>query len=245
MKKLLFLSIVIGSLPFYSGAGTKSPKEITGTAKVVEEVKACSEIFVGSVLAACLYGIVNDQVSARVCPEYFTQGFHRRNVEDFPEGWLKDTLLTTDSPTKLGLIWGVLGTWWMGAGLSVPIMASARIGSYPKLRMKDLVKPTGIALGAMGLYSLYEGIRGYRLAASGQIYMDRYLGTDDYLGIADGTPDESLNAFIANDYAHNAAYGGGVLAALGLSCWTIYARYKKYKDLQNHKHKLLTEKEVQ
>ena len=45
-----------------------------------------------------LYGVVHDQIAARLSLEYLTVG-HRR-------------LFAHDSPTLHGLAWGVIGTWW-------------------------------------------------------------------------------------------------------------------------------------
>ena len=50
--------------------------------------------------AAVLYGVAHDQVTARVCVEYFTIGHPR--------------IIATESPTVLGLAWGVIATWWVG-----------------------------------------------------------------------------------------------------------------------------------
>jgi len=36
-----------------------------------------------SVGAAVTYGIVNDSITTRICPEYFTQGFHRKSLEEY------------------------------------------------------------------------------------------------------------------------------------------------------------------
>jgi hypothetical protein len=49
-----------------------------------------------SVAAAIVYGIVHDQITARICIEYFTIGHPR--------------LIDSDSPTVLGLFWGVVAT---------------------------------------------------------------------------------------------------------------------------------------
>ena len=59
------------------------------------------------VLAAVLYGVAHDQVTARVCVEYFTIGHPR--------------ILATESPTVLGLAWGVIATWWVGLVLGAPL----------------------------------------------------------------------------------------------------------------------------
>ena len=48
------------------------------------------------VLAAVTYGVAHDQVTARVCVEYFTVGH--------------EPIFGTDDPTLLGLGWGILAT---------------------------------------------------------------------------------------------------------------------------------------
>ena len=55
------------------------------------------------VLAAVAYGIFHDQVTARVCVEYFTIGHEQ--------------IFGTDDPTLLGLAWGYWATWWVGVML--------------------------------------------------------------------------------------------------------------------------------
>lgn len=63
------------------------------------------------------YGVLHDLVTAHVCVEYFTVG-HPQLFE-----------FETDSPTLLALGWGVVATWWVGAGLGVPLALVARVGS--------------------------------------------------------------------------------------------------------------------
>jgi len=74
------------------------------------------------VLAAVAYGVVHDQVTVRVCVEYFTVG----HPPVFP----------TDDPTLLGLGWGVLATWWVGVllglGLAVAAAAARWYGYWPR-----------------------------------------------------------------------------------------------------------------
>ena len=66
--------------------------------------------FVGIVLfsiaAAVFYGIAHDQVTVRVCLEYFTIGH--------------PPVFKTTSPALLALGWGVLATWWVGLPLFMP-----------------------------------------------------------------------------------------------------------------------------
>jgi hypothetical protein len=92
---------------------------------MVESLKIC---FV-SICAAILYGVIHDQITARVCLEYFTV-FH-------------PPIFETQSPTLLALGWGVIATWWMGAFLGVLLAIAARVGSRPKLSAVNLLKPIG------------------------------------------------------------------------------------------------------
>jgi len=79
------------------------------------------------VAAAVVYGIAHDQVTARVCVEYFTIGH--------------PPIFGTDDPTLLAFGWGTLATWWVGLGLGVALAFVARAGSRPKRSAASLVRP--------------------------------------------------------------------------------------------------------
>ena len=83
--------------------------------------------------AAISYGIVHDQITARICLEYFTIGHPR--------------LIASESPTVLALFWGVVATWWVGLPLGIALAVAARIGGRPKLTATDLVRPLAKLLG--------------------------------------------------------------------------------------------------
>src|ERR1039457_4994451 len=53
------------------------------------------------VMAAVIYGIVHDQITARICLEFFT--------------FFPPPIFHTQSPTLLGIGWGIVATWWVGA----------------------------------------------------------------------------------------------------------------------------------
>src|SRR4051812_35844890 len=105
--------------------------------------------------AAILFGILHDQVTARVCVEYFTVG----HVNVF----------NTDSPTLLGLGWGVLATWWVGLMLGIPVAIFARAGGRPKLGWRELLKPVAILMLCADIASLVCGTAGYLAARAGWI----------------------------------------------------------------------------
>ncbi len=199
--------------------------------KHAHEAAEVGKIAVASVAAACLYGIINDQITARICPEYFTKGFHRAMVQRMSEGWLKSTLSTTKSPTILGLVWGTIATWWMGAALSVPITLAARVpfGKTPKLTMKDLIKPTAYAFGCMGITALAAGIIGYNKACTDPNFRNLFRHA------ANGVSEEALPSFIADACAHRSGYASGIVAGLALCGWIVHERYarKKVQDFED------------
>lgn len=63
------------------------------------------------ICSAIFYGIVHDQITARICVEYFTIGH--------------PPVFNTDSPTLLGFGWGVIATWWVGLILGLPLSLAA------------------------------------------------------------------------------------------------------------------------
>src|SRR3979411_1520576 len=96
-----------------------------------------AKIVLLSIAAAICYGILHDQVTARICVEYFTV-FH-------------PPVFPTDDPTLLALGWGVIATWWLGAFLGVVLAISARTGRRRKVAARELVRPVLRVLAVMAL----------------------------------------------------------------------------------------------
>src|SRR5262245_25580169 len=114
-------------------------------------------IIVLCIVAAVLYGIVHDQVTARVCVEYFTIGHA--------------PVFGTDDPTLLGLGWGVIATWWIGLLLGVPLAIVARAGQRPKRSVGSLLRPISVLLLVMAACALLAGILGWVLASNGAVVL--------------------------------------------------------------------------
>jgi hypothetical protein len=145
-----------------------------------------------SIGAAVLYGIAHDQVTARVCVEYFTIG-HPRVIE-------------SESPTALAFAWGVLATWWVGLIGGVILAVAMRAGSRPKLPAHRVVRPLGRLLVVMGVLSLVAGLVGSMLASSGGVFLVEPM--------ASWVPKEKHVPFLADLWAHSAAYLAGFLGIL-------------------------------
>jgi hypothetical protein len=153
-----------------------------------------SAIIVLCVLAACGYGIIHDQITARICIEYFTIG-HPQILK-----------VPTESPTLLGLVWGIMATWWVGLGLGIPLAAAARVGHRPKRTVGNLVRPVVVLLAVTGTLAFFAGVVGYLLAAANGVVLSG--------PIAARIASERHAAFLADLFAHNMSYLAGSLGGL-------------------------------
>jgi hypothetical protein len=144
------------------------------------------------VIAAVCYGIAHDQVTARVCVEYFTIGH--------------PPVFGTDDPTLLGIGWGIIATWWVGLFLGVPLAVVARAGSRPKRSVGSLVLPVGWLLAVMAMFALASGLTGWLLARSGTIFL---VGP-----IANELPTDRHAPFLADLWAHSASYLVGLVGGI-------------------------------
>jgi hypothetical protein len=156
------------------------------------------------IVAAIVYGVLHDQVTARVCVEYFSIGH--------------PPVFHTESPTLLAFGWGVIATWWVGLMLGIPAAIACRIGSWPKLNAVDLIRPVFYLLIVMALGSLAAGIAGYLTARAGGVWLLEPL--------ASMIPAEKHVAFIADLWAHLAAYGVGFFGGIVVCLWVVLRRRK-------------------
>jgi hypothetical protein len=149
------------------------------------------KIWALTILAAVLYGLVHDQITIRVCPEYFTV-YHQ-------------DIGLSDNLTLLALAWGVIATWWMGAILGLPLALVSRAGSLPKFSARQLLKPVGVLLGVMGISALIAGFYGYYQPGAS------IFGND--------LTEMNHRRFTADLFAHNISYFIGAWGVLVLCAW--------------------------
>jgi hypothetical protein len=162
-----------------------------------------------SIIAAVIYGIAHDQVTARVCVEYFTVGH--------------PPVFGTDDPTLLGIGWGVIATWWVGLLLGVPLAIAARAGPRPKRSVGSLVRPVAWLMAIMAVCALAAGTTGWILARRGAVALAGPM--------ARSLPRDRHVPFLVDLWAHSASYlvgliGGMVLIAL---VWRSRARTEPRK----------------
>jgi len=156
------------------------------------------------VAAAMVYGILHDQVTARVCVEYFTIGH--------------PAIFRTESPTLLAIGWGVVATWWVGLFLGVGLALAARAGGRARLEIPDLLRPIAVLLASMGAISLVAGLAGYFASRAGWVWLVDPL--------ASRVPVEKHSRFLADLWAHNAAYAAGFLGGLLVCFLVLRQRYR-------------------
>jgi len=139
-----------------------------------------------------------------VCVEYFTIGH--------------PPIFQTESPTLLAFGWGLIATWWVGLLLGIPAALVSRFGSWPKYSAQLLLWPVAVLMITMGLISLVAGIAGYWYAEAGGVHL--------YGSIADRVPQHRHTVFLADLWAHLAAYGAGFVGGIVLCAWILIKRWR-------------------
>jgi hypothetical protein len=155
-----------------------------------------------SIAAAVLYGIVHDQITVRVCAEYFTV-FH-------------PPLLPVDFPAPLvALAWGVVATWWAGAILGIALALAARGGSRQKLGAGAMLPLIARLLAVMAVFAGVCGVAGFALANEHMVVPPPWV--QSHL-----TPARFPN-FMADWWAHTASYGSAFLGG-AVICVIVYRK---------------------
>jgi H+/Cl- antiporter ClcA len=145
------------------------------------------------VAATVIYGIVHDQVTARVCIEYFTVGH--------------PPVFGTEDPTLLGIGWGIIATWWVGLILGIPLAFAARAGSRPERSVRSLIRPVVGLMIVAALCAIVAGVVGWVLAHEGIIFLANDLASEKI-------PRERHAAFLADGFAHTTSYAVGFVGGL-------------------------------
>ena len=157
------------------------------------------QIVLLSVLAACSYGVIHDQITARICIEYFT-------VAHPP-------LFHTTSPTLLALCWGVAAIAGIGAALGVILaLVSQSRGAVP-YSVSSLGRSILVLLTVMVTSAFTAGAVGYQLSRQGFISFPA--------GLAGSIPANRHDRFMAVWFAHGASYLVG-LAGGALLCFLVW-----------------------
>jgi len=158
---------------------------------------------VGLCMAAMVaYGILQDQITARFCPEYFTVG--HQPIEGLHE------------PTLLGLAWGFLGSWWGGLFLGLALAGSSQLGSKPPLKLGQLAMPLLVLIVSVGTIAALFGVG----TASNANVLQVSIG-EPWASQID--PDRHRNMLVVAN-VHFGAYSSSILGSIVLCLWVARRR---------------------
>ena len=184
----------------FSGGGAN--RELRHSTHLAMTASRSLPIVLLCTLAAVAYGILHNQITARVCLEYFTIGH--------------PPVFSTDSPTLLALGWGVIATWWVGLILGIALAVASRAGRWPKLNASQLARPLAIMLCAVAIIALLAGVVGHTAAERRWVWLLEPL--------ASRVPADRHVAFLTNLWAHSASYIGGFLGGMTICAWALVRR---------------------
>lgn len=165
----------------------------------------CLKIFLFVSLSVIGYGIVHDQVTARICIEYFTIAH-------------EPTLVDSDSPTIVGLVWGIYSTWWVGVVFGCASALLAQVGPWPRVSFRQMLKPVGYLVLAIAIASLVAGALAFVLAEFGAIKLGHPMSV--------AIENSKQTGFLVDRWSHRAAHAVGLLGGSGICAglWLVRKR---------------------
>ena len=152
-----------------------------------------AQIVLLSMLAACGYGVVHDEITVRLCIEYFT-------VAHPP-------LFYTGSPTLLALCWGIAATVGLGAALGVILALVSQSAGAKPYPLSRLGRSILFLLAIMGASAFVAGCIGYVLSRYGLVSPPAELS----VVIAESERDRFMAAWFAHGVSYVFGLGGGAL----------------------------------
>jgi len=164
-------------------------------------------LLVLAVLLAGAYGVVHNQISYTVSPEYFT----RFKFRQFG-------LLDSSSPQRVrASIVGFLAAWWMGIPIGLLVGAAGFIHPGHRRMLRVTLWSFVVVICCTLLVGLIGCAVGYVRTASIDLadYRDWYLPPD----VID------LRRFLCAGYMHNSSYLGGILGIA--AAWIFHAIVKR------------------
>ena len=143
-----------------------------------------AKIVVFSIVAVVAYGIIHDQITVRLCIEYFT-------VAHPP-------LFPTRSPTLLAVCWGTVATVWAGMAAGSLLALVSQSDNLAPVPLARLYRGILTLLATMALCAAVAGLIGYELARHAIIAFPSPLAPLISVGHHD--------RFMAVWFAHNTSY---------------------------------------
>jgi hypothetical protein len=158
-------------------------------------------------IAVVIYAVIQDQVSVRLCPEYFTL-FHN----SIPG--LKD-------PTLLGATWGFLASWWGGVMMGYSAGLCATLGKRPQLAPREIILPLIVLMLGITTVVAISGFSVWRHSEMFGVRIDP--------GLSMMLPPERHQPLLVVACYHFVAYATSVIGGIVLCVWISRERAKRGK----------------
>jgi hypothetical protein len=183
-----------------SGSSPAPPSLFTRLAPIV---------WIDSAMAiAVLYGILNDQITVTLAPEYFSV-FKRHQFWPLLEamGW-------TNVPARLQAVpIGAAATWWVGLILGMVVSLAGTVGRLPRLTTRQFMRAVGLVMLTAAATSLVLGAVAYLVEpAIPSVSQQEHALFESAFGAI-----HEWRRFFAVGWWHNGAYLGGLCGTI-LAC---------------------------
>jgi hypothetical protein len=165
-------------------------------------------IVVLAVFAAGLFGVVHNQISYTVAPEYFTRFKFRQ-------------FALTDSPlperVRASMV-GFLASWWMGIPIGLLVGAAGFIHHGHRRMLRVSLWSLMVTVGFTFLFGLCGLLYGY--------LRTEHIDPAEYRWWFIPKDVTDLRRFLCAGYMHNSSYLGGVLAILVAWAFHVVAKVR-------------------
>jgi hypothetical protein len=160
--------------------------------------------------AAVLYGIVNDQVTVSLAPEYFSL-FKRRQFAPLLQG-----LGWADAPLRLQAVAiGAAATWWFGLLLGMAVSLVGTVGRRPRLTSRQFLKAVAsVILIAAGASLLFGAVAFLAEPALRDLSQEEQTIYEGMFGAI-----RNWRGFFAVGWWHTGAYLGGLVGTILVCAW--------------------------
>lgn len=171
-------------------------------------VRLCNIVglMVLAAMLAAVYGVVNDQITVTLSPEYFSV-FKRQQFSDALRAFD-----LADAPTRVqAVLVGVLATWWFGLLLGAVLGAVGTLGRRPPLHTREFLR---VVVGVMAftvVLSVLFGAVAYATEPAVRPDADQWPFLE---GIS------HVRGAFSMGWWHDGAYLGGVLGTMLACFWT-------------------------
>jgi hypothetical protein len=165
-----------------------------------------------TVICSVLYGIINDQITATISPEYYTVYKHHQFTPALEEFGLMEAPMRVQA-----IVIGTLATWWYGLFLGIMLGISSMVGRYAPLSTLQFMRIVGAVMAFTLAVSVIFGLAAYIV----EPLVNPTAASKPFLtGIQD-----IRSAYCVGNW-HNGSYIAAMAATLYASFWAQKKRRK-------------------